>query len=193
MTKAVDFVKSALGSDPVANVPTWVAVGIPADLLSHRPDIRSVKRQVAAQSAQIGVAEADLYPTIFINGTLGYEAQDLSKLFESQSFFGSITPNFKWTILNYGRIVNNVRIQQAKTQDLIAAYQNHLLTAAQQVQAALRGFLRSREQAEDQAAASRLRWRPPSSVQNNTRQASSPSTRSSTWKPRRCNSKIIWW
>jgi outer membrane protein TolC len=137
-----------LGSAPMPNTPTWVATGIPADLLRRRPDIRSAERQVAAQSAQIGVAEADLYPTIFINGTLGYEAPDLSKLFESQSFFGTITPNFKWNILNYGRIVNNVHLQQAKTQELIATYQNQVLTAAQQVQTALRGFLQSQEQAE---------------------------------------------
>src|SRR5439155_8721860 len=88
-----------LGSDPMPNTPTWVAAGIPADLLRRRPDVRSSERQVAAQSAQIGVAEADLYPTVFINGTIGYEATDLSKLFESRSFFGTITPNFKWNIL----------------------------------------------------------------------------------------------
>jgi len=138
-------------ADPLAKVPTWVAVGIPADLLRRRPDVLSAERQVAAQSAQIGVAEADLYPAIFINGTIGYEAQDLSQLFESRSFMGTITPNFKWNILNYGRIVNNVNLQQAKTQELIATYQNQVLTAAQQVQTALRGFLRSREQAEDLA------------------------------------------
>ena len=130
------------------NTPAWVAAGIPADLLRRRPDVRSAERQVAAQSAQIGVAEADLYPTIFINGTIGLEAADLSKLFESKSFAGTITPNFKWNILNYGRIANNVHLQQARTQELIAAYQNEVLTAAQQVQTALRGFLRSREQAE---------------------------------------------
>jgi outer membrane protein TolC len=104
---------------------------------------------VAAQSALIGVAEADLYPTIYINGTLGYEAPSLSKLFESRSFAGTISPGFKWNILNYGRIVNNVRVQEAHTQELIATYQNQVLTAAQQVQTALRGFLRSREQADD--------------------------------------------
>jgi NodT family efflux transporter outer membrane factor (OMF) lipoprotein len=133
---------------PMPNTPAWVAAGIPADLLRRRPDIRSAERQVAAQSAQIGVAEADLYPTIFINGTIGYEAADISKLFESRSFMGTITPNFKWNILNYGRIANNVHLQQARTQELIATYQNQVLTAAQQVQTALRGFLRSREQAE---------------------------------------------
>jgi NodT family efflux transporter outer membrane factor (OMF) lipoprotein len=137
--------------DPMGKIPTWVAAGIPADLLRRRPDIRSAERQVAAQSAQIGVAEADLYPTIFINGTIGYEAQTLSKLFESQSFMGTITPNFRWNILNYGRIASNVRLQQAKTQELIFTYQNQVLTAAQQVQTALRGFLRSRDQADDLA------------------------------------------
>jgi NodT family efflux transporter outer membrane factor (OMF) lipoprotein len=136
-----------LGTNPMPNTPVWVAAGIPADLLRRRPDVRSAERQVAAQSAQIGVAEADLYPTLFINGTLGYEAADLSKLFESQSFFGTITPNFKWNILNYGRILNNVHLQEARTQELIAAYQNRVLTAGREVQTALRGFLRSQEQA----------------------------------------------
>jgi NodT family efflux transporter outer membrane factor (OMF) lipoprotein len=141
----------ALNAEPVSTLPSWVAAGIPADLLRRRPDIRAAERQVAAQSAQIGVAEADLYPTIFINGTLGLEAQDLSKLFESRSFFGNITPNFRWNILNYGRIANNVHLQQARTQELIATYQNQVLVAAQQVQTALRGFLLSREQVEDLA------------------------------------------
>jgi len=133
---------------PFSIIPTWVAAGIPADLLRRRPDIQSAERQVAAQSAQIGVAEADLYPTIFINGNLGYEAANISQLFESRSFFGTIAPNFKWNILNYGRIANNVRLQQEKTQELIDTYQNLVLTAAQQVQTALRGFLKTQEQAE---------------------------------------------
>jgi NodT family efflux transporter outer membrane factor (OMF) lipoprotein len=135
-----------LGSQPMPKTPLWVAAGIPADLLRRRPDVRSAERQVAAQSAQIGVAEADLYPTISVNGTLGWEAQDLSKLFESKSFFGTITPQLRWNILNYGRIVNNVRLQDARTQELIAIYQNKVLTAAREVQTALRGFLLSQKQ-----------------------------------------------
>jgi outer membrane protein TolC len=135
--------------NPVPNTPAWVAAGIPADLLRRRPDIRSAERQVAAQSAQIGVAEADLYPTFFINGTLGWEAQTLSKLFASKSFMGTIMPEFRWNILNYGRIVNNVHLQDARTQELIAAYQNRVLAAGQETENALVGFLRSREQADD--------------------------------------------
>lgn len=139
---------TALGADPMANVPAWVAIGIPADLLRRRPDVRSAERQVAAQSALIGVAEADLYPSISIDGALGYEAADLAKLFGPRSFFGTISPGFRWNVLNYGRIENNVRLQQARTEELVAAYQNQVLTAAQEAQSSLRGFMRSREQAD---------------------------------------------
>jgi NodT family efflux transporter outer membrane factor (OMF) lipoprotein len=140
-----------LGSNPMPNTPSWVAAGIPADLLRRRPDVRSAERQVAAQSAEIGVAEADLYPTLAVNGTIGFESADLSKLFESRSFVGTIMPNFRWNILNYGRILNNVRLQEARTNELIAAYQNRVLSAGREVQTALRGFLRSQEQATDLA------------------------------------------
>ncbi|HEV3166027.1 MAG TPA: efflux transporter outer membrane subunit, partial [Isosphaeraceae bacterium] len=139
----------ALGSIPIPSTPAWVATGIPADLLRQRPDVRSAERQVAAQSAQIGVAEAALYPTIAINGLIGWDAQDFSKLFETRSFLGAVFPSFSWNILNYGRIRNNVHLQEAKTQELIAAYQNTVLTAGREVQTPLRGFLRSREQAQD--------------------------------------------
>ncbi|MGP0067021.1 MAG: efflux transporter outer membrane subunit [Isosphaeraceae bacterium] len=140
-----------LGSPPMPNTPAWVATGIPADLLRRRPDVRSAERRVAAQSAQIGVAEAALYPTIAINGFLGWDAADLTKLFETKSFIGAVFPTFGWNILNYGRIKNNVRLQIARTQELIAAYQNTVLMAGREVQTPLRGFLRSREQAEDLA------------------------------------------
>src|SRR5271167_2941745 len=96
----------ALGQNPMPNTPSWVAVGIPADLLRRRPDVRSAERQVAAQSAQIGVAEADLYPTLFINGTIGWDAENFSQAFSNKSVLGLLLPGFRWNILNYGRIVN---------------------------------------------------------------------------------------
>jgi NodT family efflux transporter outer membrane factor (OMF) lipoprotein len=140
-----------LGSSPMPTTPLWVATGIPADLLRRRPDVRNKERLVAAQSAQIGVAEADLYPTIYVNGTLGWDAADFSQAFSARSFFGILTPGFRWNILNYGRIRNNVHLQEAKTQELIASYQNQVLTAGRETQVALRGFLKSQERVEDLA------------------------------------------
>ena len=112
---------------------------------------RRAERQVAAQSSQIGVAEAALYPTLAVNGLIGWDAANFNQLFETRSFIGAVFPSFTWNILNYGRIKNNVRLQIAKTEELIATYQNQVLTAAREVQVPLRGFLKAREQAEDLA------------------------------------------
>jgi NodT family efflux transporter outer membrane factor (OMF) lipoprotein len=141
------------GESPVPNTPSWVAAGIPADLLRRRPDVRSAERQAAAQSAQIGVAEADFLPTLAIGGIIGYDTINAFGLPASNGFLGLVNPTFSWKILNYGRILNNVRYQKARLQELIAAYQNKVLTAGREVQIPLRGFLRSREQAEDLARA----------------------------------------
>lgn len=138
-------------SGPLPVTPDWVAAGLPADLLRQRPDVRGAEREIAAQSARIGVAEADLYPSFFINGKIGYESQDLASLFESQSFMGTIVPNFRWNILNYGRVFNNVRLQEARTLELIAEYQATVLTAGREVQTSLRGFVKSQQQAADLA------------------------------------------
>jgi NodT family efflux transporter outer membrane factor (OMF) lipoprotein len=138
-----------VGESPLPNTPRWVAAGIPADLLRRRPDVRSAERQAAAQSAQIGVAQADLYPTLAVNGVLGYDALNLLGLPSTNGFLGFFFPSFNWKILQYGRIINNVRYQKARLQELIATYQDRVLTAAREVQIPLRGFLRSQEQAED--------------------------------------------
>ena len=133
---------------PMPKTPSWVAAGIPADLLRRRPDVRSAERRVAAQCAQIGVAEADFYPTVAVTGILGYDTLGFLGIPGSNGFLGLVVPTFNWKILNYGRILNNVRSQKAHLQELIASYQNQVLTAGREAQIALRGFLRSREQAE---------------------------------------------
>jgi NodT family efflux transporter outer membrane factor (OMF) lipoprotein len=142
-----------LGANPMPNTPDWVATGIPADLLRRRPDVRRAERQVAAQSAQIGIAEAALYPSLLVNGVLGHENTDVPPIFVSNGFLAFIIPNFRWNIANFGRIANNVRQQQARLLELIAAYQNQVLTAGREAQIALRGFLRSQDQAESQIKA----------------------------------------
>jgi NodT family efflux transporter outer membrane factor (OMF) lipoprotein len=131
--------------------PPDVVVGIPADLIRRRPDLRSAERLVAAQNAQIGAAQANFYPAFFITGTIGYEAQNLGQLFNSNSFTGAVGPAFQWNILNYGRILNNVRLQDFKTQELVGVYQQKVLSAAQEVENGIITFLNSRREAEDLA------------------------------------------
>jgi NodT family efflux transporter outer membrane factor (OMF) lipoprotein len=135
-----------LGKSPIPETPGEVVVGIPADLIRRRPDVRTAERLVAAQNAQIGVAESDFYPAFFITGSLGYEAKNLSHLFASKSFRGDIGPSFQWNILNYGRILNNVRFQDFRTQELVGAYQQKVLTAAQEVEDGISEYLSAREE-----------------------------------------------
>jgi hypothetical protein len=132
------------GAIPAA--PATAAIGIPADLLERRPDVRRARREVAAQSAQIGVAEADFYPSIGVTGFLGYASTDIRRFFDENSFTGYIVPNFQWKILNYGRIVNNVRIQEAKLQERVFTYQQTALTAGREAEDALVQFIQYQNQ-----------------------------------------------
>ena len=129
---------------PVA--PDQVVVGIPADLLRRRPDVRRAERQVAAQSARIGIAESDLYPHFAINGTIGVDSENFANLFSSGSMIGVIGPSFRWDILNYGRIVNNVRVQDARFQELAFTYQNTVLQAGKEAEDGIVGYLNAHEQ-----------------------------------------------
>jgi hypothetical protein len=133
--------------------PRDVVVGIPADLVRRRPDIRAVELAAAAQSAQVGIAEADLYPAFSLFGTFGTVASNingnkLSQLFQGKGITFAFGPSFQWNILNYGQITNTVRVQDAKLQGLLVDYQNAVLKAQQQVEDGLASFLQGREQVE---------------------------------------------
>ncbi len=141
-----------LGAGSIPTAPPEVAVGIPADLLRRRPDVRRAERQAAAQSAQIGIAESQFYPYIAVNGTLGYSAQNFSNLFQQQAMAGNIGPAFTWNILNYGRLLNNKRLQDARFQELVVTYRNTVLSADQDVENGLVTFLRAQQRTKSQAA-----------------------------------------
>jgi NodT family efflux transporter outer membrane factor (OMF) lipoprotein len=133
--------------------PREVALGIPADLLRRRPDVRSAEYRAAAQSARIGVAKADLYPAFTLIGQFGYQSSNvgnstLGDIFAWQNRFYTIGPSVTWNILNYGQITNNVRFQDARLQELLLAYQNAVLAAQQDVADNLAVFLKSQERAE---------------------------------------------
>jgi outer membrane protein TolC len=132
---------------------TALQLGIPAELLTRRPDVRRAERQAAAQCARIGIATAELYPHIAITGAIGVEANYFGHLFEgSKSLVGSVGPSFQWNILNYGRLKNNIRVQDARFQQLVAHYQNTVLKANAEVENALVAFLKSHRRAKLLAA-----------------------------------------
>ncbi len=142
-----------LPKQPVPQVPPELAVGIPADLIRRRPDVRRAERDVAAQSARIGIATAEFYPQISLNGVIQVSAEDFGDLFDTpESVFGSVGPSVRWNILNYGRLLNNVRGQDARFEELVYRYQNQVLNAGREVEDAIVGYLRSQQQARHLAA-----------------------------------------
>jgi NodT family efflux transporter outer membrane factor (OMF) lipoprotein len=137
---------------PIASPPSEIMVGIPADLLRRRPDIRAAELAALAQSAQIGVAEAQLYPAISISGTFGGSAStanghSLGDVVALKGLTYAAGPSFQWNILNYGQITNNVRLQDAKLQQLLVDYQNTVLNAQQEVDNGIALFVQSKAQA----------------------------------------------
>ncbi|PNG25159.1 transporter [Methylocella silvestris] len=141
------LLRGGVGKIPLA--PAKIFVGIPADLLRRRPDVRAAELRAAAQSAQIGVAQAELYPALTLTGRIGGSASTingakLSSIFTPAGLAYSFGPSFQWNILNYGQITNNVRLQDATLQQYLVDYQNTVLKAQQDVENGISGYLQSR-------------------------------------------------
>ncbi len=136
---------SLLGDGEIPDVAPSIAVGIPSTTLLRRPDVRRAERNLAAQSELIGIATTDLYPQITLAGTAGVSAQRLEDLFTTESSFATFGPSFQWNILNYGRIVGNVGVQEARFQQLLALYEQTVLTANFEAENAIKQFLGSQE------------------------------------------------
>jgi NodT family efflux transporter outer membrane factor (OMF) lipoprotein len=142
---------------PIPVAPLQVAIGVPAEMLRRRPDIRLAERQLATQSGLIGVAEAELYPHFSLLGSINLSASDaaltyatagastLGRLFDSRAFQYSIGPSVSWNIFNYGRIKNQVRVEDARFQALIGIYQTTVLNAAKEAENALSGFVHAQK------------------------------------------------
>jgi NodT family efflux transporter outer membrane factor (OMF) lipoprotein len=103
---------------------------VPADLLLRRPDVRAAEYQMAAQSAQIGVAKADLYPSVSLLGSLVWSASSLTGSPNTLALVAG--PSVTWNVFDHGRITNNVRVQDARLQQLTVAYQNTVREAARE-------------------------------------------------------------
>jgi len=129
---------------PLPGLDPLMINAMPARLLMRRPDIRSAAWQVAAQSAQIGVAEANLYPAISLFGTVGWSGNSLDG--SADSVTTGVGPGFTWNLFNYGRLRNNVRVQDALLQQALENYRNTVLQAAREIDDAAISVVKTREQ-----------------------------------------------
>jgi NodT family efflux transporter outer membrane factor (OMF) lipoprotein len=133
----------------VPATPAQLAVGVPANLLRRRADVRRAERQVAAQSARIGVAESELFPHLALLGDIGVSASKFDDLGHTpKSIAGSIGPSARWDILNYGRLENGVKAQESRFRQAALEYQSAVLRAGREAEDAMISFVKTRQQAE---------------------------------------------
>ena len=137
-------------SGPIPTPPPQVAVGLPSELLLRRPDVARAERQLASQTAEIGVATRDLFPRFFLSGTGALQSIKSSEFFEWESAAAAVGPSISWPIFQGGRIRANIAFQDASQQELLGSYRQTVLQAFQDAEDALVGF------SEQQAARDRL-------------------------------------
>jgi len=138
--------------------PRTVAVGVPADLLRRRADVRRAERELAAEHARIGVAEGDLYPRLTLTGDIGYAADDVSNLFKSDSLAYGYGPSLIWNLFDAGRLKNRVKAQEARTEQAFVRWERAVLTALEETENAMTSFVREQERRDSlQRAATEAR------------------------------------
>jgi NodT family efflux transporter outer membrane factor (OMF) lipoprotein len=138
----IDTILAKPGNLP--KIPETVAVGMPADLLRRRPDIRQAELQAVSQSARIGIARSEMLPSFTLFGTLGWSASDAGTgNFGDPAFNASFGPAFTWPVFNYGRLRNRVRVEDARFEAALTSYQNAVLNAAREVEDAMSAFVRT--------------------------------------------------
>ena len=140
-----DFLHEA---SPMPAAPPEIAIGIPADLIRRRPDIRRAEQELAAQSARVDVAKADLYPRFTFNGILQFSATNASSLFDSMSRLLNIGPAFQWNIFNAGSVRSNITVQSERQNQALVNYEQTILKALEDTENAMVAYARELDRRE---------------------------------------------
>jgi NodT family efflux transporter outer membrane factor (OMF) lipoprotein len=122
---------------PIPLTPLEIAVGVPADALRRRPDVRRAERSLAAQTARIGVATADLYPKFSLAGGIGLESLSGGEWLEYGSRTWRLGPGVSWNVFDAGAIRRNIEVQSVLQEQALIRYEATLLAALEEVENAL--------------------------------------------------------
>jgi NodT family efflux transporter outer membrane factor (OMF) lipoprotein len=135
-------------AQPIPRPPDEVIVGLPAELLRQRPDLRSAERRLAAQTAEIGVATADLYPRFALLGSFSFDALKASKVFTGDATAFSVGPAMRWNLFDGGRVRANIALEEERARQALTRYENTLLLALEESENAMVAFQREQERRE---------------------------------------------
>ncbi len=131
-------------SAPIPTAPERLMVGIPAELLRNRPDVRAAEQAIIAQTSRVGAAIGDLYTRFSLTGSFGIDAMDFATGFNS-GLASSIGPSFQWNIFAFGKYKSNIRVQEFRQTEYVLSYQNTVLNAAKEVDDALVVYVNEKE------------------------------------------------
>jgi NodT family efflux transporter outer membrane factor (OMF) lipoprotein len=131
--------------EPIPLPPKGSEIETPAEVLRARPDIRAAERQLAAQTARIGVAEADLYPRFALNGNFALLSNESGDVFDSGSRAYGFGPAFRWNLFSAGRVRSQIDIEESKTREVYLAYENAVLQAVEEVETSMSGIANERD------------------------------------------------
>jgi len=120
-----------------------ITVGIPADLVRQRPDIRAAERLLAAQTARVGVATADLYPSFSLGGLFSF---DIGSIGDATGFGWNILPGVRWTLFDRDRIRSRIDVEESRTARALLTYEQRMLNALEDVENAMVSYGRDQEQ-----------------------------------------------
>lgn len=123
-----------------------IGIGMPADLLMRRPDIRSAERQINAQAASLGASKSDWLPQVFLKGSIGYASKDFKDLTKHKSFTYEIAPALSWTIFSGGKLINATKSARAQLDEAINQFNQTVLTAVQETDNAMTAYRNSIKQ-----------------------------------------------
>jgi NodT family efflux transporter outer membrane factor (OMF) lipoprotein len=142
------LLKELLSPMDIPHVPPEVPVGLPSDLLRRRPDIRGAERQLAAATANIGVATADLFPHFSLSGLVGLQSTAASDLFTSPSRFWTFGPTVRWPVFDAGKVRAAIQVETARQEEALAFYEKAVLTALEEVESAMVAYAKGRAENE---------------------------------------------
>lgn len=125
--------------------PPAIPLTLPSELLSRRPDLRRIERELAVATARVGVARADLFPRFAILGSFGRRSEAAGDLGSASSQFWNVIPGIRWPLLSGGRIRANIRVQDARLEQASGQYEKAILVALEDVADALLAYNRERE------------------------------------------------
>jgi multidrug efflux system outer membrane protein len=138
---------------PIPAAPPGLPDGLPSDLVRRRPDVRRAEREIAATTARIGVATADLYPRFYLTGAAGLQSLEAKDLFAGASKFWSFGPTIQWPIFQGGRIVGNIHVEEEREQQALLGWRQTILGALEEADNAIVAYTRERERRATLASA----------------------------------------